>query len=295
MAELEEGQFSVRGLVMGPGTPYFLMPGTNPFRRSVRADQSAPRAWGDGSQSGAEWQDEVVMPFQIRVDGDERNWGSWLDPHDQLAAAFSAVGVGGDEEVRWVQGGREFVHFGRPRMVEPEMELVAHGRTITQAAFVALDPIRYSGELVETVVGLPEFEGGLTVPFTVPFSVDAVAIDGEDDIWNEGTSEVSLLLRISGPVNEPRVSMIHPDGTVQTMAFDIELQDGQWLDVDTKSHSVLMNGTVSRRGVVSGSWLKLPGVPIGHTGPVETTKLLFRAAEWNDEAEVTAQHRHGWK
>lgn len=281
---LLEGQMQIRDLVMGPYTPYRVLQGTNPWRRSTRVDSSGTRAWAHGSWSGAEWLDEAVVPITVLVEGD--TVADWLPNHQALQAAFRPVGDSlVDVELRWAFAGQEYVMFGRPRMVEPDVETV-QGNVITRAAFVGLDPFIYSG--VETVaddIGLPVYTGGLTVPLQAPFQIAGVLSAGFADLTNAGMADTGLLLRIDGPVVMPSVWLIHDDGTLQKLRFDIELTAGQWLDVDTRNRSVLLNGLTSRRGQTTGEW---PILPPG------THRLRWNASIFNDQARLTVRYRSAW-
>jgi hypothetical protein len=278
------GQVSVRNLVMGEGTPYEVSE-FNPYNRHVRAEQSGPRAWNHGGWSGVEWAEEVVVPMRIAIVAN--NIDDWLAAHQQLMAAFAAVGESpADVELRWELAGREFVMFGRPRMVEPDIKRIVNGHSFTSAAFVALDPLIYAGaETVTAAIGLPTFTGGLTVPFTVPFTVDGIAADGFADITNTGTAETGLFLRIDGPVVTPSVTLVRGDGSFQRLTFDLDLSAGQWLDVDTAARVVLLNGTTSRRGQTSGDWPILP--PGGH-------RVQWSSPNYNNVAELSVTFRSAW-
>jgi hypothetical protein len=281
---LAEGQVQVRDLVMGRGTSYKMLQ-FNPWTRGVRSDQGGARAWNHGSWSGVEWATEAAVPMRIQVLGTDA--ASWFQLHSQLAAAFRPVGESTvDVELRWMLGGAEYVMFGRPRMVEPEASMLGTGLVYTKAAFVALDPMIYTGaETVTAAIGLPTFTGGLTVPFTVPFTVDGVAVDGFADIANTGTADTGLSLRIDGPVSAPSVTLQRADGSFQRLVFDLELSAGQWLDVDTANRVVLLNGTTSRRGQTSGHW---PILPQGeHT-------LRWSSPKYNDVAKLSVRFRSAW-
>src|SRR5690606_9749773 len=130
----------------------------------------------------------------------------------------------------------------------------------------------------------PQFSGGLTVPFTVPFVIGVTQSAGVVELTNAGTADVGLLLRIDGPVPEPSVTLLAPGGA-QTLRINIDLQVGQWLDVDTKARTVLLGGVTSRRGQASGHW---PLLPPG------THKIKFGAAGYNDQALLTARWRSAW-
>src|SRR5690554_6903050 len=167
---LAEGQVQIRDLVMGPGTPYRIMTEFNPFNRSVRADQSGPRAWNHGAWSGVEWAAEATVPMRILVEADDV--AGWISLHQQLMAAFAPVGESAtDVELRFAMGGREYMMRGRPRMVEPDLKLIGTGKSFTQAAFVALDPFIYSGtEGVAGPLNLPRYEGGLVISSAEPLN-----------------------------------------------------------------------------------------------------------------------------
>lgn len=285
---LMEGQFQVRDLILGPGTQYEILRGTNPFQRNVRADQGGARAWNHGSWSGVEWAAEVVVPMTIRVRGETRDVASWLAAHQTLTAAFAPVGESAvDAELRFVLGGTEFLMRGRPRMVEPDLTLINSGKSITQAAFVALDPFIYAGaETVAGPTGLPTFTGGLLVPFTVPFTVDGVLASGFLDLTNTGTADTPLAIRLDGPVTDPSVTLQRTDGIVQTLRFEFDLGAGEWLDIDTGARTVLLNGAASRRGQTTGDF---PILPPG------THRILFRAGGvLNLIAQMTVTFRSAW-
>lgn len=285
---LLEFQAQIRDLVVGPGTNYAFLDDFNPFTLEARVEQFGPRAWNHGSWSGVEWREEIVVPMRLHVtDRAGRTLGRWLELHQQLVAAFRPVGESvEDVELRFTLGGREYVMFGRPRMVSPDTKTIRAGWSVTQAAFVALDPTIYAG--VETVFGPlvpPSFIGGLEVPVTAPFTIGATITGGVATLINEGTKDTSLVLRIDGPVVTPRVALERPDGTVQTLTFDMTLSAGEWLDVDTAKRTVTLNGTSSRRGQVSGHWPVLP--------PGSST-LLFRTADANPSSQLSGSFRSAW-
>jgi len=289
MPDLKEGQFELRGLVMGEDTPYFLMPGTGPWSRQTRTSQSGERPWGHGSWAGAEWAAEVVVPFRIRVDGTSRTPGGWLESHQHLAAAFRPVGAAGvDEELKFCFGGREYAMYGRPRMIEPATDLIKTGYAITQAAFVALDPRIYAAAGSEAETGLAVFEGGLAIsPLAVPFSVPAVRVGGSVDVTNEGTAETSMVLIAHGPVEGPRITVRHPDGSRHTLRVLTTIAPGETIEINTLARTVLANGLAyaSQRGRTVGTF---PTLPPG------TSRIDFRAAGGGVDALLHIRHASAW-
>lgn len=277
------GQVSVGSLVLGKGTPYRLID-FNPWTRTARADQGGPRAWNHGSWSGAEFQDQATVPMGIITSGAINDVASWQAAHQQLAAAFAASDS--DVELRWNLDGAEYLMLGRPRMVDPDITNIGLGFAVTRAAFVGLSPLIYSGVLHAETLVLPTTSGGLMLPLTLPLTIAATVVTGTKTLVNAGTAPAGLILRIDGPVSQPRVSMTAADGTVLTLRFGVDLTAGQWLDVDTAARTVYINGTASRRGDTYGDW------PI--LAPGAGGELVFDAATYQASARLTVSYRDGW-
>jgi hypothetical protein len=284
---LQEGQVQIRDLVMGPGTPFEILRYFNPWDREVRADQGGPRPWAHGSWSGAEWMNEVIVPFPVKVDGNGSK-SEWLQRRFELQAAFAPIGDSIEEiEMRFNFGGTEYVMYGRPRVVNMDMTLMVSRITVANCAFVALNPLIFASE--PTVLGpinLPVMVGGLTVPFTVPLTIDSVLTGGSLSITNEGTAETFMVITITGPVEEPRVVMKLEDGTIQTLEIDTKLLTGQTLTINTATRTVMLNDTISQLGNAIGTF---PTLPAG--GPHE---MLFRAGEYNANAELSVSFTKVW-
>lgn len=284
---LTDGQIQVRDLVMGSGTPYEVLSGTNPFVRAARSGQGAARPRGHGSWAGPEYLAEAVVPLQILVKADSA--AQWLARHRALQAAFRPVGPGeADVEFRYCLAGSEFVMFGRPRMVEPDMQTYS-GDVVTRCGFVALDPLHYSGAERTQTLSLPTTSGGLTLPLTAPLSIAATFTSGRAAIANAGSAEVGLKIRIDGPVFEPRVSLL-VGATTTTLRLFLTVEAGQWLEIDTSDHArtVYLNGQASRRNFAAadrGNWPSLP------TGPAE---IAFNASAYSATAQLTVRWRDAW-
>lgn len=277
---LAEGQVQIRDLVMGPGTPYSLQAGFNPWVLTVRTDATSARSRDHGSWSGAEWRDEVVIPIPVLVEGETRNVAGWLAAHQRLVAAFAPSHT--DIELRWVLGGVEYVMFGRPRLVEPHPGNIGLGLAHTRCAFVALDPRIYGPETVLSA-GLPSVSGGLTWPVAWPQVWPAQATRGTVVVTNGGTAATYPRLVIHGPVQEPRVTHVQSG---RTLAWGMSLEAGQWLDVDTARRTSLINGQVSRSGqMTSREWFELP--------PGDS-EIAFAAAIYDPAAQLTVTFRSAW-
>jgi len=495
-------------LLLGPGTPYTVLPGWDPWSRTTRDPQSAERPYGHGSVVGAEWVDQAVVLIPLSVYRSGSTKAEWLVAHQQLTAAFTAVGPTGElPELRFEWGGSEFVMFGRPRQVRVTADNIAVGKSVAQCAFVAPDPRIYSGLLTTQTTGLPLQQGGLTIPavaastrlrlpgtsgayastpdhasldivgdfeieadlhvnnwatgsgqsivskyttarsyglwisatgqlqvvwstdgttggrsiissvtpvptaaagvrgsldvnngagqhvvtfsyrltdtgpwiqfdqqtlagttsvfsgsaalevgshsggtssfltgsvravrvrsviggtivadpdftartvgqtsfadstgktwtinggaklvgstyrggLTTPFTIPGVLTGGVLTLTNTGTTDTSLRARIDGPAIEPRLVLRRPDGTVQTLSFDLELTQDQWLDIDTAARTALLNGLAgsSQRGVATWGMDPYPIQP-------GENSLRFASAVYNTTAQLTVEHRSAW-
>ena len=145
------------------------------------------------------------------------------------------------------------------------------------------DPRRLSGNEFAQTARLPSSVGGLTLPTTVPFPIAAVVTDNTVTIVNDGNIEAPARLRITGPVQAPRVRHAEQG---RELLFGINLSAGQFLDVDLDEHTVLLNGTANRRGVVVGQWFTLP------PGAQE---LAFDAAAFDAAATCVVTWRSAWR
>jgi hypothetical protein len=280
MAPTLDGQAELRGLLLGRDTSYRLV-GFNPWSRTIR-HQRQEHAWQHGGWSGREFTGIGTVTLRVLVDAVDA--ASWLTAHQALAAAFAPSDE--DLELRFRQGGAEYLVLGRPHPVDPTPDAIGIGKVFTSCVFAALDPRIYSGDLQVVTLGLPSSTGGLVVPFTAPFTIDAVTTSGRATILNAGTVDTGLVLRIDGPVQEPIVRLFTGTATYE-LAFDLTLTLGQWLDVDTERRTVYLNGTSSRRGLTSGEFPILP--------PGVGAELGFDAAVYDAGALLTASWRHAWQ
>lgn len=163
----------------------------------------------------------------------------------------------------------------------------ATDQVATYSAMVtAGDPRRYAVDLSTGSTGLPSTTGGLTPPLTPPITMSAVTVAGEIDVSNAGTFPTRPVLTVTGPVTQPRIAALYPDGTVAQLAYADTLGTGDQLVIDTDAHTVTLNGTASRRRYLSGDW---PEIPAGGSAAVQ-----FRASSYNSSALLTATWRSAW-
>lgn len=260
------------------GTPY-LVNGFNPFDRGVRADQGGPISWGDGDWSGAEWRSGATIPLAVEIAA--ADWPTLMQLYWALDAALAPVRTGNEIELRWRAGGVEYLMYGRPRGVSMRAHSLEHGTASVVAQIAAPDPSIYSGTEYTATAGLLRRSGGITVPFTLGgLAFYSIVADGEATIVNAGTTPARLLLRIDGPVQRPRITLIDGAGG-RTLFLDTVLGAGEWMEIDTQKKLVTLNGTTNRLTDAYGDWLLLNG----------TGLIRFEADDYNTQARLTVTWR----
>ncbi|MEV5849822.1 phage tail protein [Streptomyces sp. NPDC051985] len=148
----------------------------------------------------------------------------------------------------------------------------------------APDPLRYSYGLNVRTCPLPSSSGGVSFPLTFPLDFGSGSSGGRLLLENAGTAPTWPVWRIGGPCVQP---VITDTATGEELAFDLTLQDGEFLLVDTDARSVLLQGTASRRAALrpGSDWFPLrPG----------QNPVLFRARDFASAARLTAEWRDAW-
>ncbi|MFJ1581789.1 hypothetical protein ACIOC1_00430 [Streptomyces sp. NPDC088197] len=150
------------------------------------------------------------------------------------------------------------------------------------------DPRRYAVDAQAGSTPLASTTGGLTVPYTVPYTLAAVTVSGQVDCLNSGSIETRPVLVIDGPVSQPTVLAQMPDGTVIPMIYSQDLGTGDRLLIDIGAKTVTLNGTVSRRRFLALP-LGWPTIP-----PAAVVSFRFTAVTYNADALLTVRWRSAW-
>lgn len=214
---------------------------------TLRAEQK-PR--GHGAWAG----DAYLQARRVEIRGSVRapSEAAWSEAVDRLHAAAALY-----ETVLTV------TESGRTRWanVRREDEILVNRFTPTHAEwslqFLAPDPRQFGDTLVSSSA-LPSSTGGLTVPFTVPFSIDAVTATGQVTLTNVGNIAGPVLLRIDGPSNPGDPPLVGPvvthvsSGLSLVFSTSLTLGYGEFVTVDMEKREVLAQGQSSRNGWVTG-------------------------------------------
>jgi len=150
---------------------------------------------------------------------------------------------------------------------------------------VALDP-RKHGDALTASTALPSFSGGLSIPFTIPFSINSTRVSGQVNLTNPGNETGPVVLRIDGPCIGPVVTHVS-SGLSLVFASSLTLGVGEWIDVDLEAHTVMANGQSSRANwITSRGWF-------GFTPGPNT--FAFTAASYTPGALLTVTATPSWK
>lgn len=116
------------------------------------------------------------------------------------------------------------------------------------------DPLLYdftSGTGIIAILNIQRAAGGFPIPLTFPLEIGGGPTPTV--INNSGTSTVSPLIRIIGPVHSP---VIVNRTTNQTMAISVDLEEGSQVDINTAMSTITRDGQ-DIFNLLSGDFIKL--------------------------------------
>lgn len=249
---------TLRGLTIGDGTPYVVRQwpaalfDTAPMRTT---DVSVPRR--DGVIAGDDFHDGLDITIDLFVTA-----ATAAAAESALVDLREAFGRSTEDLVLDVDlldrsGGsvfRDYEIFGRPRgvLTAPTREYFTNGYIPARARFMATDPIRYSGEMVQ-VIGLAENDLPQTLPFVLGYQ-------DSETITNTGTATVdrwSLEFEaVGGSLIDP--SIAHA-GTGQIIFHGLTMASGDTLVVDGHDRRAILNGTTPVIPTIAQWWQLTPG------------------------------------
>jgi hypothetical protein len=123
----------------------------------------------------------------------------------------------------------------------------------------AADPRKYSLDPIIATADLETTAGGRTYNRTYDYTYGSPGSDGLMPVNNSGSYNTYGVLRINGPVIQPSVEHLELG---RSIALDLPLGENEFVEINLKDKTVLLNGTASRRNKLSPSsqwfWF-LPG------------------------------------
>lgn len=148
----------------------------------------------------------------------------------------------------------------------------------------SLSPYLYGVDSVSDSTGLPNSSGGMLFPYRFEEAGVSLSswmwseniVSGRVALDNVGTAPSPVMIRIDGPVVDPKVLHV---GSGHVMAFAMSLGSGHYATVNGVTHEILIDGTDPARGrVTRREWSQAePGVNIWG----------FNAGEYSTTARMT--------
>lgn len=141
-------------------------------------------------------------------------------------------------------------------MISPLTETISEW----EIALFAPDPRKYGVDPVQAVLSIAQPAAGLAPPWTPPILLpDRVGGTDTITVTNVGTYETQPLIRVAGPGDSPTIFNLT---TGAFLAYDLTLGATDYLLVDCRTGSSLLNGTAPRSpvaGTVTEEFMLQPG------------------------------------
>lgn len=141
------------------------------------------------------------------------------------------------------------------------------GKTNIQATILCADPYIYdaSPTVAAGYTGAPDTGFGFNLAFNFGFG-GAGTTSNQITLSNSGNHDAYPIIDVTGPISVP--SLIESN-TGKSLAFNLTLTSTDVLEIDTRKHTILLNGQSRRNSLVTGSqWFYTPA------GVISTISLL---------------------
>jgi hypothetical protein len=163
---------------------------------------------------------------------------------------------------------------------------LVHAGAVTQwlLPLVAPDPVRYAVSDQSAVVGPPVEGVGFSFPISFPFTFGTPNGGGDVTVTNAGNFPVWPVLRLEGRLSDP---VVRNDTTGEELDVRVDLAAGDWLTIDSRDRTIVLNDIVSRYGDLRR------GSSFPRVAPGQNTFQL-RAASSGPTAALTITYRSGW-
>jgi hypothetical protein len=121
---------------------------------------------------------------------------------------------------------------------------------------IAPDPRRYAVASDTITLALPTVGAGLTLPLTLPATFPANSSTGMGTATNAGDLAAPWAARLNGPLTNPALTHVQSG---RRLSYAITIDTGDYLELNSLDHTVLLNGVADRSGWVAAgsSWWRL--------------------------------------
>jgi hypothetical protein len=255
MAELTEGQIELGGVLLVE--PFLIQRVEGLARRPEIRRAEMTRTNTDGLVAGQRLLGGRTILIEMGVVGWDRD-----DINDALMALAN---LGVDEiplrcRLAGVAGGNTVKAMVTVRNDDiPLGELYLSHALDAALELRALDPRLYSDTLTTVTLLSTTVTGGKSFPWTFPFTFGGSGNAGNANLVNLGNYNAPLTVEIHGPISQPR---LRNETTGKEIFYNDTLAAGEWLEIDTKAHTVLLNGVANRYYRLGATqwWDLAPGI-----------------------------------
>lgn len=279
-------QMEYDGIALGDGSPYLLAQVEGLLNLPDLLTTDSNRLRRHGQIAGDDFAAGRSVVLTLEVGADDATAATFNAAVDELVALTTP---GGPEiplyfQIPGVAGGGKRIVMCRPRRRNLAIgREFYYGLPLATVEFYSTNPRILSADLYEETTTLPSAGGGLSFDITPDFVFGAVSIGGTLTLQNEGTFNSSPIIRIDGPVTNPRVESITQG---KTLALDITVGVGEYLTIDTELRTVLLDDTASRYNALTttSQWFDLsPGeneVRFQASTPTAATMTIAWRSAW---------------
>jgi hypothetical protein len=282
-----DGQLEYNGYVLGDDVTTFMVSLTGwedlpPIDSSNTLKPASYGAWAGKKLPG-----QRILTWNGRFAPEETS--NWADALSSLKRAFTIPTA--DEELTIVVRTRDDVKivYGAvtQRAIPMDYSYSYFGANVT-IQFECSDPRKYSLSENTRFISMPsDTEDGLDYPLVYPLDYGVDTIISDLIVENEGDAPSPVILTFTGPVTNPTLLN---STTGYQIGFNIDIADGEFLEVNTRTGTVLLNGTADRlytRQVTSSPILGFTLLP-------GNNEMHVYADEWTTGAGVEIVYRDAY-
>jgi hypothetical protein len=252
----QDWQFEFDGLLFGAGTPYQVTQADGFLDLSGVRANFTPRARAHGGYTEPHFGGGAVLDLTFNISATDAV--SYYQAMSALEAGTYPQAA--TRPIWWQTPGHPLLTMAVQCLRRSIPVIQEYGFGLVTAAavqFYAPDPLKY-GATITATTGLPVTSGGLVYPLAYPLAYGA-SVTGRVSAANVGSAPVSPVFTITGPIGVGFQVTSIEDGMAQQYNGPLGSMDS--VVIDTRTGSVILNGTADRRGLLSySSW---PSIPAG--------------------------------
>lgn len=247
-----DDQVEVNGLLLGPGTKFNLLKFTPWGFPDIRTEEVS-RGIRRGVVSGKDTLGSRLVPMNVQIVASSKS-----DVRAQinlLTQAFTPSDE--DTQLAFRLNDYQFFYYGRCRGADiQETELYGKSTVMAECRFQTTDPLYYYNIVNSVSTTIATSVGGLSFPLSFPM-VFGSGSSGTVAARNYGNHVAPWFATLTGPLVQPRIE--HVESGKSLSLTGLTIASGDYVEIDSYSRSILLNGTASRYSALSSAsrWFEL--------------------------------------